>query len=57
MTFQKNVNQIKILEGCKETENKRHIMRLSDTLVTLKAGNGSVNFPKAFGAPDKKGYL
>lgn len=26
-------------------------------LVTLKAGNGSVNSPKAFGAPDRKGCL
>lgn len=57
MTFQMTVNEIKILEGGKETENKRHIMWLSDMLVTLKAGNGSVNFPKAFGAPDRKGCL
>lgn len=32
-------------------------MGLSDMLVTLEAGSGSVNFPKAFGAPDKKGCL
>lgn len=32
-------------------------MWLSDILVTLKAGNGSENFPKAFGAPDRKKCL
>lgn len=32
-------------------------MWLSDMLVTLKAGNGSVNFPRASGAPDRKGSL
>lgn len=32
-------------------------MWVSDMLVTLKIGNGSVNFPRGSGAPNRKGCL